>query len=90
MRRLTWMALVALLLLWIATVEQEPGGFEALSAQMESVEQSIGHTLRQSERPLVVRRDGADVTEYSNGVLCETNGDQATDCQPLIYPAYGY
>ena len=62
----------------------------ALAAQLESIEQSIGHDLRQSQRPLVVHRDGADVTEYSNGVLCETDGDQATDCQPLIDPAYGY
>ncbi len=85
--RRRWMAFVAMLLLWMATIEQQPGGIEALVARMEAVEERVGQNLARAERPLVVRRDGSTVTEYTSGVLCEGDGEQLTDCHLLLDPS---
>ncbi len=57
---------------------------------MQAVEQRVADNLARSERLLVVRHDDGTTTGYSNGVLCETHGDEPAACQPLIDPALGY
>lgn len=93
MQRLTWISLVALLLMWLATVAQEPGGLSTVAAEMAFVEERIGQQLAQIEQPVVFERRDSGSEVYVNGVLCErdTETGKATHCQSLMPPEmFGY
>ncbi len=66
--------LVALLVMWLASVAQEPGGLTAFASEMASVEQQITATTGAAAVHLDEKLDqeaSNDQVEYFDGVLCD-------------------
>lgn len=75
------LALIALTLMWIASISQEPGGLTAFASEVASIEEVIGagavhldEKIAESTSPEVV--DGNQVVRYFDGVLCERPRDE--------------
>jgi len=75
------LALIALTLMWVASISQEPGGLTAFASEVASVEEIIGagavhldEKIAESTSPEVV--DGDQVVRYFDGVLCERPRDE--------------
>lgn len=87
------MSLVALLLMWFATVAQEPGGFSTVAAEVEFAEQQVGDRLSELERPVVLDEHDSSTSVYMNGVMCERDEEtgEVTHCRSLMAPEmFGY
>ncbi|MEI6135974.1 MAG: hypothetical protein WCQ48_00970 [Chloroflexota bacterium] len=81
------LALIALILMWLASINQEPGGLPAFAAEMVSVEQEVSAAtlhadgaFRELDREFdtVTPAGKAHVTEYPDGVFCEHPAADAT------------
>ena len=69
-RMRTRLALIGLILMWLASIEREPGGLTAFAGELESVEQGIGAATARLDSS-IERGSQSHVVEFMDGVVCE-------------------